>query len=62
MLGNWLDYIQAVLEALSVNQELAALVRGTAAGERFEIHHNYLGGGHIIAAVAYNLDIIGLHS
>ena len=40
--------------------EMMALVLGTAAGETFETRHNHLGGGHILATVAHNLDIIGL--
>jgi hypothetical protein len=40
---------------------MMAIVRGTAAGERFATRHNPVGGGHILAMVAYNkLDIIGL--
>jgi len=39
---------------------MTALVLGTAAGETFETRHNRLGGGHILATVAHNLDIVGL--
>ena len=58
--GQLLDCFPAVLEALSVHPEMKALVLGTAAGERFETCHNRLGGGHILATVAHNLDIVGL--
>jgi hypothetical protein len=39
---------------------MTALLLGTAAGESFETRHNHLGGGHILATVAHNLDIVGL--
>jgi hypothetical protein len=34
---------------------------GNAAGETCETRHNCLGGGHVLATVAHNLDIIGIH-
>jgi len=43
-----------------VHLEMTALVLGTAAGETFETRYNCLGGGHIFATVAHNLDIVGL--
>jgi len=43
-----------------VHLEMTARVLGTAAGETFETRHNRLGGGHIPATVAHNLDIVGL--
>ena len=39
---------------------MTALALRTAAGESFETCHNRLGGGHILATVAHNLDIVGL--
>jgi hypothetical protein len=60
-LADWLDCVPVVLEALLVHLELTALVLGTAAGETFETCHNRLGGGHMLATVAHNLDIIGLY-
>ena len=50
-----------VLEALSVHLEMMAHVLGTAEGGTFETRHNHLGAGHILATVAQNLDIVGLH-
>ena len=41
--------------------EMTALVLGTAEGGTFETCHNHLGAGHILAMVAHNLDIVGLH-
>jgi len=43
-----------------VHLETTTLVLETAAGETFETHHNRLGGGHILAMVAHNLDIVRL--
>jgi hypothetical protein len=43
-----------------VHLETTALVLGTAAGYTFETRHNRLGGGHILAMVAHNLDTIAL--
>jgi len=60
MLADWLDCFPAVLEALSVHLEMTALVLVTAAGATFETRHNHLGGGHILATVAHNLEIGGL--
>jgi hypothetical protein len=45
---------------LSVHLEMTALVLGTRAVETFDTGHNHLDGGHFLAAVAHNLDIIGL--
>jgi len=43
-----------------VHLEMTALALRTAAGETFETRNNRLGGGHILAMVAHNLDIVGL--
>ena len=40
--------------------EITALVLGTGAEETFETGHNRFGGGHILATVAHNMDIVGL--
>ena len=40
---------------------MTAIVLGTAPGETFETRHNRICGVHILATVAHNLDIIGLH-
>ena len=37
-----------------------AIVLEYAERGTFETHHNQLGGGHILATVAYHLDILGL--
>jgi len=55
------DNFPAVLEALSVKLEMTAIVLGTAEGGTFQTRHNQLGAGHILATVANNLDIVGLH-
>ena len=60
MLADWLDGFLPVLEALSVHLEMTALVLESAEGGTFETHHNHLGGGHILATVAHNFDILGL--
>jgi len=62
MLPDWLDCFPAVLEALSVHLEMTAMVLRTAGGETFDTRHSRLGGGHILATVAHNLDNIGLRS
>jgi len=58
--GRLTGLFPAVLKALSVHLEMTGLALGTAAGEPFETRHNSLGGGHILATVAHNLDIVGL--
>jgi hypothetical protein len=60
MLADGLDCFLAVLEALPVHLEMTALLLGTAAGEIFQTCHNRLGGGHILATVVHNLDLVGL--
>ena len=40
---------------------MTALVFNSAEGEPFETHNSKLGGGHILATVAYNLHLLGLH-
>ena len=61
MLASWLDWFRAVLDALLVHLEMTALVLWPAAGETFETPHNRLDGYHILAMVAHNLVIVGLH-
>jgi len=61
MLADGVDDFLAVLEALSVHLEMMDLVLCTAEGGTFETRHNHLGAGHILATVAHNLDIVGLH-
>ena len=41
--------------------EMTAPVRGIAEGGTFEVHHNLLGGNHMLATMAHNSDILGLH-
>ena len=60
MLADCMDDFPAVLEALSVQLEMTALVLGTAEGGTFETCHNHLGAVHILATVAHNLDTVGL--
>jgi len=36
------------------------LVLESAAGVTFDTHHNHIGGGFILAKLAYNLDILAL--
>jgi hypothetical protein len=43
-----------------VHLELMALVLESAEGGPFGTHPNHLGGSHILATVAYNLNIVGL--
>jgi hypothetical protein len=40
-----------------MHTEITAFVLGTAAGKHVETRHNHLGGRHIFATVAHNLDI-----
>ena len=40
--------------------EIMAIVLESAKGGTFETHYNHLGGGHILAMVAYNFDILAL--
>jgi len=44
-----------------VDLEMGALVLESAEGGTFETCHNHLGGGHIVATVAHNLEILRLH-
>jgi len=60
MLADSLDDFPAVLEALSVQLEMTALVLETAEGGTFETRHNHLGPGHILAMAAHTLHIVGL--
>jgi len=60
MLADWLDCFLEVVEAMLVRLEMMALVLESADGVTFETHHNHLGGGHILATVAHNLEILGL--
>jgi len=39
---------------------MTALVLESAEGGTFQTHHNHLGGGHMLAMVAHNFDIIAL--
>jgi hypothetical protein len=41
--------------------EMMAPILGAAEGETFEVHHDHLGGFHILPTVAHNLEILGLH-
>jgi len=50
-----------VLDSILGHLEMTALVVGTDEGGTFETRHNHLGGGHIIATVAHNVEIFGLH-
>jgi len=43
-----------------VHLAMTALVQESVKGGTFETLHNDLGGGHILANVAHNLDIIDL--
>jgi len=56
-----LDCFLAVLEALSEHLEMTFLVLESAEGGTFETHYNHLGGHHILATVAHNLEILGGH-
>lgn len=49
-----------VLEALSVNLEMTALVPESVEGGTFETPHTHHGGHHNIATVAHNLKILRL--
>ena len=60
MLADGLDCFQAVLEALLVHLEMTALVLETAEGGSFETCHNHLGGRHILATIADNLEILSV--
>jgi hypothetical protein len=44
-----------------VQLEMMALVGESVERRLFETHHNHLGAGHILATVAHDLDILGLH-
>jgi len=60
LLSDLLDCDLAILEALSVYLNITASVLATAAGVTCETHHNHLRGGHILAMVAHNLEIVSL--
>ena len=40
--------------------ERKAIVLKSVEGGTFETDHNHLGGGHILATMAHNLDIVGM--
>jgi len=61
MLADWLDGLQPVLEALEVSLEMTAPAWWIAEGGTFEVHHSQLGGSRILAMMAHNSDILGLH-
>jgi len=60
MMANWLECFPVVLEALSEHPEITAIVQAIVGGWTFETRHKHLGGGHILAPVAHNLEILGL--
>jgi len=59
--AEWLDWFEAVLQALEVRLEIMAHVLWIAEGGTFEVHHIVLGGNRILATVAHNSDFLGLH-
>jgi len=61
MLAHWLDCFPVVLDTLSVHLQKMAHVLGSAEGGTFETLHDHLGGGDILATVANNLNILGMH-
>jgi len=61
MLADSLNCFPAVLEALSVHLVMSALVLEAAEGGTFETRHTHLGGGRILASLAHNLELVGLH-
>jgi len=60
MSAKWLECFQVVLDVLDVPLEMTAPVLWIAEGERFVVHHNLPGGGHIFATMAHNSDILCL--
>ena len=56
-----MDCFQPVLDALEVLLEMKAPVQRIADGGTFEVHHSYLGGSRILAMMAHNCNILGLH-
>jgi len=60
MWGEWLYCFEAVLEALEVHLGMTAHVLWIVEGGTFEVHHNLLGGNHMLAMMAHNSDILGL--
>jgi len=61
MSAEWLDCFHAVLEALQVPLVMSAHVPWIAEWGIFQVHHNLLGGNHMLAMMAHNSDILGLH-
>jgi len=61
LLGEWLYCFLVVLGALMWHMEMMALVLNTVERAIFETHHNHHGHVHIIAMVAYNLEILHIH-
>lgn len=47
-------------KALQVQLGMIALVLKTVEGGTLETCHNHLGGGHFLATVAHNLEMLGL--
>jgi len=61
MFADWQDCVLAVWKALSVYLDKMAPVLGTGERESFVTCHNCFRTDHILAIVAHNLQIIGLH-
>jgi len=61
MSAGLLEYFKVMLEALEVRLEMTAHVLWIAEGGTFDVLHNLLGGIHMLAMMAYNSDILGLH-
>ena len=49
-----------VLAAILVHLVMMVLVLGTPEAGTFETSHNHIGGDHILATVAHNMEILGL--
>jgi hypothetical protein len=61
MLAESLYCFEGVLEALEMHLEIMAQDLELAEEGTFEVHHNLLGGNHMLAIMAHNLDIHAVH-
>jgi hypothetical protein len=57
----WLDCFEAVLEALKLHLEMMVHVLWIAEERTFEVHHNLLGGNHMLDTMPNNSNILWLH-
>jgi len=61
LIANWVDCSMARMGTLSVHMVMTALVPAAVQRVIFQSYNDHIGGVHINATVAHNLEIMGLH-